>query len=118
MSMKPWMCFNCDDDKGFAGMKFRADKPTCPKCGADGKEAEYAPYIVRCTEIHFDPPHPILKNKGTRKRLCDGKSIFEGQKTNVASGSPPAVTCPACRSHPAFPSHGTVEAYAEADFQV
>lgn len=118
-SEKPWVCFNCENEKGFPGLKFRAAKPVCPKCGADGSLPEYAPYVSRRTEVHFDPPHPILKNRGTRLRLCDGKSIFEAQKTNVATGSPHAVTCPDCIAHPSFPRpNGPLEVPDEADFQV
>lgn len=114
-----WACYNCTDDKGMVGLKFRATKPVCPKCGADGSQAEYAPYIVRCVNVHFDPPHPILKNRGTRLRLCDGKSIFEAQKTNVASGDPHSVNCPDCIAHPSFPKPGgELEVPDEADFAV
>lgn len=116
---KPYMCLNCTNEKGMVGFKFRSEKPVCPKCTADGSQKQYAAYIVRCVEIHYDPPHPVLKQRGLNKRLCDGKSIFENQKFNMGSGLPHAATCPDCLAHPDFPKDiGEIEVDEEADFQL
>ena len=101
--LKPYMCLNCTDETGGKGKKFWSEKPVC-SCGVDGKDKQYAGVLRRCVVIHYEPPHPVLKGKGTGKQLCDGRPTKEyDPNKDAASGSYPAVTCPDCIAHPLFP---------------
>ena len=84
-------CYNCEDDKGKPGFNFAAEKPVCPKCGLDGTDPHVAHLIVPCRLIHFEPPHPIAKNRGTGKLAC-GADRPGTQSTGVIT----AANCPAC----------------------
>lgn len=115
----PYLCLNCIGETGVKGAGFRSNKPVCPRCGVDARNPELASFVVRCVETHFEPPHPVLRNRGTRKRLCDGELIFKNQDTNRATGDPREVSCPACLAHASFPKvDGELTVPAEADFQV
>lgn len=118
--LKPYMCLNCTDETGGRGKKFWAERPVC-SCGVDGKNPEYAGMLRRCVVVHFEPPHPVLKGKGTGKQLCDGRTTKEyDPNREAATGSYDAVTCPDCLAHPQYPGRdaepGTVP--EDADYMV
>jgi len=95
-----WQCHNCIDEHGKPGRDFEADKPVCPECKLDSTLPEYAQFglIVKRETIHLDPPHKILKGKGSGKRACDGKPAQGAMFTGVAA----IVNCPACLRTDAF----------------
>lgn len=95
-----YRCYNCENAQGLIGYDFTAAAPVCPKCGADGTTLEAAQKIVTRQAVHFDPPHGVLRDKGTGKRACDGKPTT-GLGVH-STGVPTAVTCPACRESEAF----------------
>lgn len=117
--MPLWICWNCTDEMGRPGKKFEADAPVCP-CGVDGNKPEMTGYIAKCEVIHFDPPHPVLKGRGMRRRVCDDKPIHEAG--GLASGHPAAVNCGACKRTPEYvlacEKFGEPVPHKEADFVV
>lgn len=90
--MPKYLCMNCTNDKGTPGKPFAADVPKCP-CGVDGTLPEYAAFIVPQAVLHYDPPHAILKGKGTNKAACDGKPV----QGRYATGDPREVNCDQCK---------------------
>ena len=90
------------------GFPFEADKPVCPQCGLNRDEKpEYASYIAEREVIHFDPPHPVLIDRGTNRAACSGLPIGGGDPRmggKFLFGTPAreAVTCPACRQTDVF----------------
>ena len=116
---KQYICLNCPNDKGIPGKKFWASEPVC-SCGVDMRLPEYRNFIAPVACIHFVPPHPVIRNRGTGHRRCDGVSIRTHPKTQeLATGSPEVVNCPACRAHKDFPAaDGEVSVPPEADFAI
>lgn len=114
-----WMCLNCTGEKGKKGKKFVSDVPVC-SCGVDGRKPEYKAFITRCVWTHYDPPHPVIHGRGTRKRLCDGKPVSGHDPAHECStGSVRVVTCPACLAHKDFPRvDGELVVPEAADFPV
>ena len=115
---KLWRCYNCPLDTGAEWHEWQG-LPKCPKCGLSQTDKPGGELVVERTAIHFDPPHPLLKGKGTNKRACDSKSVGIGSATGVAL----SVTCPECLKTDAYKTaaelQGTlVTTAAEADFVV
>lgn len=100
--MNFYMCLNCTDEKGLRGKKFWGDKPVC-SCGVDDANPEYSGYLQKLVVTHYEPPHPVLKGKGTKKTLCGVDTVSFDYRKDNASGSPAAVSCPACLAHAEFP---------------
>jgi len=92
--MVSFRCYNCVNAKGLPGKDFEAEatKPTCPACGLNGLDARFKHYIVLLETIHFDPPHPVVKNMGCGVMAC---GIPERGRF---TGEPLVVNCPACRA--------------------
>ena len=120
--MKLWICRNCLSDpneNGFCavGRKFEADKPVCPTCGADRSNPRHAPYIGECEVIHFDPPDPILKGRGTNRAACDTSIVIGSPQPHDGVGIKPyfgtahrnVVNCRACMASEVFVSGAEVE---------
>lgn len=92
---KLWKCYNCvHPTSGSPGVDFVGPAGKCPACGAE----ESSGRVAQRSTIHFDPPHPVLKAKGTNRRPCDGKPVAGG----MATGEPSAVNCPDCRGSKPF----------------
>ncbi len=101
--MKYWMCLNCTDENGVRGKKFWSDVPVC-SCGVDLRKPEHKTLMVRCVILHYVPPDPVVKGRGVRFRLCDGKSVrLHNPEIETSTGSRAAVDCPACLAHKDFP---------------
>ncbi|MEB3269965.1 MAG: hypothetical protein VKJ09_15600, partial [Leptolyngbya sp.] len=108
--MNLWICRNCLSDPNengvsVVGYPFAADLPVCPKCGIDGREAEYRPYVIERLPVHLDPPHAVLKDRGKGVTACDGTRIGGRDakgNTVMGTGLREAVTCPACRETEVF----------------
>jgi hypothetical protein len=96
---KLYRCYNCTDATDMPGKDFAADLPKCPYCGLDGSPGtRFENRIVQLRAIHFDPPHPTVKNAGTGLPACGRPRVG-----NMAmSGDPDAVNCPACRESAAW----------------
>lgn len=89
------------------GAPFEADRPVCPHCGLDRDASpEYRSYIADRELVHFDPPHPIIADRGMNRTACSNQPLGgdprNGGKTVIASGDREAVTCPACKMTEAF----------------
>lgn len=109
--MKLWMCRNCNgkyvNAAGYEaerpGKVFEAELPVC-ECGVDGRNPEHAAYISALVYLHFDPPHPFLKGRGTHEAACGAGRI--GGRVNgelvYGTGERDAVNCKACRESEAF----------------
>lgn len=99
-----YLCLNCFGPKGKRGKHFVADVPVC-ECGVDGRLPEYKGFVAKCVWTHYDPPHPVIRGRGRRAVLCDGRAVRGLDHTKeFSTGSPTAVTCPACLAHPSFPA--------------
>lgn len=115
---KLWRCYNCPDESGVNWHEWQG-VPKCSKCGLSQKDKVGGERIVERVAIHFDPPHPVVKGRGSGLRSCDSKPANTGQVT----GSAVAVTCPECLKTKAFASaaeeQGTLIATdPEADFVI
>jgi hypothetical protein len=112
--MKLFICRNCFADKPsesgspVPGYKFYADLPVCPKCTADQRNPRHMHYIAECEVIHFDPPDPVLRDRGTNVAACDPSikigGLQEGEtvKPNFGTGHRSVVNCPKCMESEAF----------------
>lgn len=118
MAHKLYMCYNCMGTNGVPGKPFEVERGdvACPECGLTQKESQS--HIVKREVIHFDPPHPKIKGKGTNKRACDGRAIQGG----MATGAPSSVTCPNCKTKPAYinaaEESGDPEVPSEQDYSI
>lgn len=98
------MCLNCNRPDGKKGRKFWSDVPAC-ECGVDGRKPEYRAFIIRCVVHHYVPPHPVIQDRGTGFRLCDGKAVrSHNTAVETSTGAVSVVDCPACLAHPDFPT--------------
>lgn len=88
-----YRCLNCNTE-------FVADKPACAGCDIDGSTDPVAKnVIVPLVVIHYDPPHPKIKNRGRGHRACDPHvPIGKGR----GSGEPAVVNCEACQATTVF----------------
>jgi hypothetical protein len=91
--MALWHCYNCNTS-------FEAPTPVCV-CGADSRIPEMVHLVVTREVIHYCPPHPIIKDRSTRVRACDGASYAKANPTDegipwMFTASKGAATCPAC----------------------
>jgi hypothetical protein len=103
--MPTWMCANCDDERGLRGKRFEADEPVCP-CGVDGRLAEFKHLIAPVEIHHYDPPHPVVKGRGTHQAACGLGRIGSRVKGQLVwgTGERLVVNCKACRESEAFKS--------------
>lgn len=86
-------CYNCDP---VGGKLFQSRVNTCPACKLSGDDPKVGGMIAPCVVIHFDPPHPIVKNRGLNIIACQpGKKV--GEDGLRATGDPREVLCPACK---------------------
>lgn len=90
--MKLFKCYNCLSDKEKPGRDFTAAEPKCPHCGLDGTDPHVKHLIVQRRIVHFEPPHPIAKDRGTGKLAC-GANRAGTQSTGVIT----VANCPACK---------------------
>lgn len=95
-----WLCMN-HPELGTTGVKFESEKPVCPECGADGDSPDSGGCVAPRVVIHFIPPHPVVKNRGTGVLACDPKTRV-GLHGMMATGDPREATCPACRASDAW----------------
>lgn len=96
--LKPFRCQNQNCSEDHAGrliFDFWAEKPVCPKCGADGKVMPDV--VIPLSIIHFDAPTNVY-GRGERVAACTGRP-HNGQP---ASGNPEVVNCPECKTKPAY----------------
>lgn len=100
MMAKFFRCMNCLDDKQIPGRDFVAESaPVCPKCGLDGSPGkQHANLIIPLRTVHFDPPHPTVKNRGVNVPLC-GVPFVGGM---AMTGDPNVANCPNCKAHADF----------------
>lgn len=101
--MKAWKCYNCQA-KGtdINGFDFEAEKPICPKCGADGTGPRGHHAVQARVILHFDPPSPIV-NVGQNVIACKPSIGIIGNKHGLrATGDTNVVTCEACKSTDAY----------------
>ena len=95
--MKLWKCYNCENGDGIPGVDFFADAPVCPTCKLDGADKRHGNKIVACKIIHFDPPHPSVKDAGLGHLACSPSKVI-GKVDAMATGVPDVVNCPLCRA--------------------
>lgn len=101
--MNLWICFNCHDPaKGIPGYPFEGEHPVCPACTLDGRTGDGVRLVVPRVAIHFDPPHAVVRGRGSNLAACDGKPIMG----RMGTGEPSVVTCPACKATDAFRDSG------------
>lgn len=88
-----YRCTNCNTE-------FAADKPACATCDIDATTDPQAAHVIHpLVLIHYDPPHPKIKNRGRGRRACDPKvPVGKGR----ASGEARAVNCDACKATEVF----------------
>lgn len=100
--MPLYKCSNCPLPTGDCRV-FEADDPVCP-CGIDGRDPEMAGIIRPVETIHFDPPHPVVKGRGTRQAACGHGRVGSvvGRSMVLASGERDAVNCKACKETAVF----------------
>lgn len=80
--------------------EFEAPAPLCPGCKVDGRIKRYAGMIQRLVIIHFDPPDPIIPNRGVNVVACDPNHKVGGNIMATAEHS--AVTCKKCKATDVF----------------
>lgn len=109
MPLKMFRCLNptcCTlKDQGI----FHAEYPKCPRCQTDAADPKFGRLIVRLTLVHFDPPTHV-PGIGKNYRACDPTvDIQAAQGGNgmpnpfhAGTGTPAAVTCPACKESAEF----------------
>lgn len=87
-----WRCHNCGKD--WKGLR------VCERCNIDPqKEPRFAHLVVKIETIHFDPPHPTVKNAGVGTLACTPQVPVVG---NRATGEPSVVNCEECRETEAW----------------
>jgi hypothetical protein len=95
VKMKPYRCQNqaCSEDHaGRLIFDFWAERPVCPKCGADGKIMPNV--VIPLVLMHFDPPSKVF-GRGMRILACTRKGY--GQANVSVTGNPTCVNCPDCK---------------------
>lgn len=71
-------------------------QPICPKCGTSLKNEPLI--VIRRKLIHFDPPHPVIGDRGQRCAACDPAVKWEASDHVGFTGAPEAVTCLDCQA--------------------
>ena len=105
-----WRCTNC-------GRTFESDRAACETCGIDqAQDGRLAGIVVPIVTLHYDPPHPKVRNRGRGHLACDPKRPVAGSR---ATGEPSVVNCPRCRETEdwkrAAAAAGTPEFHSESD---
>lgn len=100
--MAMFRCHNeeCSDHPGgLPQFDFWANEPKCPKCGMTGEKEQ----VRQIVTIHYDPPHPKLKDHGTNYLACNPKRPVTslGDK-HAATGNVEVVNCPNCKETDAY----------------
>lgn len=107
MANRFWRCYtdSCTEDlAGRLGFDFWAEKPICPKCGANPVNPQHRTTVVPLIVTHFlvkDPKGKIVGN-GSMMRIACSPALTRvpfppvGQATRSFS----VVTCPLCKATP------------------
>lgn len=91
--------------------------PVCPKCGCDIRK--YPNLVIERKLIHYDPPHPVIGERGQRCAACDPALKWEGSDHVGFTGAPGAVTCPNCMATDVWKQHAIEQRVRkEYDFTV
>lgn len=98
------MRFRCNLCGDFPqGFEFEDHAGVCPKCGASG-----SPHVAALIDVHFivmDRKGPIVGSLGRQLIACQPQRSYLCRHPNepfAASDEAAAVTCPRCRSTPAW----------------
>lgn len=88
-----YRCQNCGE-VFRSERSHEAPRPAC-KCGVNpDAEPELGIYIQALETIHFDPPHPVVKNRGKGHLACTPAVRVAGKR---ATAEPAVVNCDDCR---------------------
>lgn len=120
--MSLWRCHNEDcsaDPHGRLIFDFEADKPVCPKCGADPRKPEFRETVVRLETMHLlvkDANGPIFERSRRLTLACKPGAKLT---TERASMMRQVVNCPSCKRSAAFREAPAVDGnFDDADFDV
>lgn len=101
--MNLYRCYQCVSEESGKPLEFPAEKPLCPKCGADASKPHQRNIVIRLVVVHYHAlaPEGMKGDVGHGCYLviaCDQQPM-RGRR---ASADLPSVNCPACKRTKCF----------------